>query len=403
MRDHQDLSFDVDLQDGTVKAIRGPGGLEYLTREGHALLVEDVEPINALRKAMSEAFYSKASPVPAIVDTDVGIDFSGQRGKRDDEPVPQLAVETQMGDAFDKLLQNLREAASGRKEMDEASWSQRYTLRKAQVATINMHAPVSTANTAGEFTLFPPYVDLMEAKREAERYEADEAERNWRLQEEKKRQKEDAAKQKRMTKQQQAQAIKEEERLRKLTLKGMKGKGKGKDKGKDKGMADDSDDSPMAGPSKGKQKGKGKGKDKDKGFAEAAPQPQQPQQPGKKQKQPKGKGGDANGGRSHPSMPSGAAVDLPAPWVAVPDPNTGRLYYWNQNTNDVSWTAPPNSRSQPSPSSPTQRAQAAPLPQAQQDMWNSTVAFMQQQQQMMQMAGFGMPAQMPDPNYQGYQ
>merc|ERR1712136_291296 len=32
--------------------------------------------------------------------------------------------------------------------------------------------------------------------------------------------------------------------------------------------------------------------------------------------------------------------NLQAPWVAVTDSKSGRLYYWNQGTNEVTWTPP---------------------------------------------------------------
>merc|ERR1712137_1452420 len=107
---------------------------------------------------------------------------------------------------------------------------------------------------------------------------------------------------------------------------------------------DDSDSSPGPSKGKGKDKGKTKGKAKEDNYAEPAPQQAQ----GKKQKQQKGgKGGES--GRSQQSAPaSSGSSSLPAPWVAVPDPNSGRMYYWNQSTNEVSWTPPTGGRGQPS-------------------------------------------------------
>merc|ERR1712242_582781 len=38
--------------------------------------------------------------------------------------------------------------------------------------------------------------------------------------------------------------------------------------------------------------------------------------------------------------------NLPAPWVAVPDPNSGRFYYWNQLTDEVTWQLPQQQQQQ---------------------------------------------------------
>merc|ERR1712032_663285 len=96
--------------------------------------------INNLRAAISNSFYAKASPVPTTVETDDGIDFSGQRGRRDDEPVPQIAAESDMGAALDKLMAVVREAAAGRQDtMDETAWAERCILHRQTIQTISMH------------------------------------------------------------------------------------------------------------------------------------------------------------------------------------------------------------------------------------------------------------------------
>merc|ERR1712151_888334 len=129
-------------------------------------------------------------------------------------------------------------------------------------------------------------------------------------------------------------------------------------------------------------------------------QQQQQQQSGKAQKQQKGnkKGGnqDTTSSPKNRSQPSSAAPaynhdssDLPPPWVSVPDPNSGKMYYWNQTTNETTWNHPGKQ-----PGSPSQRNQRGMQQQTQQDLWTQQVAFMQQQQSVMQqqfMAGFGMP------------
>ena len=90
-----------------------------------------------------------------------------------------------------------------------------------------------------------------------------------------------------------------------------KGKGKGKGKGK----------------SKEKDEVGGKGK-KDKQMAEPSKQPAQ----GKKSKKGSGSQDVAASSEAAGSEPVAMAYtmpDLPAPWVAVPDPSTSRFYYWN--------------------------------------------------------------------------
>merc|ERR1712039_595234 len=108
-----------------------------------------------------------------------------------------------MAAAFDKLLVALRAAAAGRQDIDEATWNRRYILHKPQVAAISMHTPSASSDTSN-FTLFPPLVDLVEAKRNAERQQAEEEERARRSAEEKRRRKEDEQKMKKQAKAQEA-------------------------------------------------------------------------------------------------------------------------------------------------------------------------------------------------------
>ena len=47
--------MDVDLRDGRIYSLKGPGGMELIPSEDQVLLSEDFDVINDLRKALSEA------------------------------------------------------------------------------------------------------------------------------------------------------------------------------------------------------------------------------------------------------------------------------------------------------------------------------------------------------------
>merc|ERR1712190_639067 len=85
------------------------------------------------------------------------------------------------------------------------------------------------------------------------------------------------------------------------------------------------------------------------------PQRKEKPQPKKGKKTTKEEGHAEMGSyESYPYNPvSYEMSNLPAPWVAVPDPNSGRLYYWNQLTNDVTWHPPQQQQQQQLVSSPS--------------------------------------------------
>ncbi|CAE7454105.1 unnamed protein product [Symbiodinium sp. CCMP2592] len=139
LRDHQELYVDVDLMDGRIYSMKGPGGLELTPAEDQVLLCEDIEVINDVRKALSEAFYSKAPPKITTVEGEDGIDFSGTRGRRDDEPVPQVAAEPRVSEALDRLFEVLRECSTRMESIDEETWDKRIRLSKPTRQIIPLH------------------------------------------------------------------------------------------------------------------------------------------------------------------------------------------------------------------------------------------------------------------------
>ncbi|CAE7481272.1 unnamed protein product [Symbiodinium sp. CCMP2456] len=331
LRDHQELYVDVDLMDGRIYSMKGPGGLELTPAEDQVLLCEDIEVINDVRKALSEAFYSKASPKITTVEQEDGIDFSGTRGRRDDEPVPQVAAEPRVSEALDRLFAVLRECSTRMESIDEETWNQRIRLSKPTRQMIPLHQQSSRKAGSGSsdalFTLFEPLTDLAQARAAAERQEQEEAERRRKAEEEKRRRKEmerQAKEEARRQKQQEQQRAREE-------AKRAKGKGKGKDEAKGKGKKDRKQQN-----SYGQQ------------YQQYQPQ-QQPQQPQQQQQQNSKKGRRERGSAQSSAASSSDAQalqqvytmpDLPADWVAVPDQQTGRPYFWNPTTNEVTWTKP---------------------------------------------------------------
>eukprot|EP00931_Biecheleriopsis_adriatica_P048937 TRINITY_DN2828_c0_g2_i1.p1 TRINITY_DN2828_c0_g2~~TRINITY_DN2828_c0_g2_i1.p1 ORF type:complete len:2336 (+),score=540.50 TRINITY_DN2828_c0_g2_i1:45-7052(+) len=318
LREHQELSMDIDLMDGRIYSIKGPGGLELALKDYQVLLAEDMLVVNDLRAAVSEAFFSKAPPKIATVEEEDGIDFSGTRGKRDDEPVPQIADKPRVAEAMNRLLKVLRECSTRMETIDEVTWNRRISLSKSRREVVAMHRSVSRlARTSDQlFTLFEPLVDLAEVRKEAEQKEREEEMRRWQAEQEKQRKKEEERRRKEQEKQEKRlreQQRKEEER--RMAALERKGKGKGKDEGKGKGK-------------KGKQK------------EQSQPQPQKEKRSSRKAESSE----DMTTMAYPPSVGTQPMAyqmpDLPHPWVAVPDPNTQRFYYWNRMTGETTWTKP---------------------------------------------------------------
>lgn len=329
LRDHQELYVDVDLMDGRIYSMKGPGGLELTPAEDQVLLCEDIEVINDVRKALSEAFYSKASPKITTVQEEDGIDFSGTRGRRDDEPVPQVAAEPRVSEALDRLFEVLRECSTRMESIDEETWNQRISLSKPTRQIIPLHQQSSRKAGSSDalFTLFEPLTDLAQARAAAERKEQEEAERRRKAEEEKRRRKEmekQAREEAKRQKHQEQQRAREE-------AKRAKGKGKGKDEAKGKGKKDRKQQNSYGGQQ----------------YQQYQPQPQL-QQPQQHQQQQNSKKGRRGGAQSSAASSSDAQAlqqvytmpDLPQDWVAVPDQQSGRPYFWNPTTNEVTWTKP---------------------------------------------------------------
>lgn len=321
--------MDVDLMDGRIYSMKGPGGLELTPAEDQVLLCEDIEVINDVRKALSEAFYSKASPKITTVQEEDGIDFSGTRGRRDDEPVPQVAAEPRVSEALDRLFEVLRECSTRMESIDEETWNQRISLSKPTRQIIPLHQQSSRKAGSSDalFTLFEPLTDLAQARAAAERKEQEEAERRRKAEEEKRRRKEmekQAREEAKRQKHQEQQRAREE-------AKRAKGKGKGKDEAKGKGKKDRKQQNSYGGQQ----------------YQQYQPQPQL-QQPQQHQQQQNSKKGRRGGAQSSAASSSDAQAlqqvytmpDLPQDWVAVPDQQSGRPYFWNPTTNEVTWTKP---------------------------------------------------------------
>jgi len=324
LRPHQELSFEVDLQSGRVQGIKGPGGLEWRSREDQHLLVEDVKYINEVRTTLSEAFYTKAAPVPMPVDDDEGINFSGTRGRRDDEPVPQIAVESGLAEALSKLLQVLREASSRETSIDEVTWSRRFVLRKPTVETIDMHQAPARRPEQGDarFQLLLPLTDLEQVKVAAEQRQHEDDLRKKRDEEEKRRRKAEAERAKAEAKRKQrAEAAAAEAAARLQMQKGKKGS-KGATKGGAKGPQA-SFGQPLQQP---QQQPQGKGK-------------QRGQQPQATFSQPRRSAVAASGASAGAAGAMAYAMGNTG-WQMTVDPSSNRPYYFNSQTNEVTWTPP---------------------------------------------------------------
>jgi len=329
LRDHQDLYVDVDLMDGRIYSMKGPNGLEHTCTEDQVLLIEDLQVINDLRRALSEAFYSKAPPKITTVEKEEGIDFSGTRGKRDDEPVPQVAAEPRVAEALDRLFQVLRETPTRMHTIDEATWSRRLRLAKSKRQVFPLHRESQRRQGDDLFTLFEPFVDLEQARAEAERKEREEEMRKRQAEEEKRRRKEEERRRKEEEKRMKIEAKREEERR-------AKGKGKGKEgKGK-KGQQQQQQQQPRQKQAQQQQAQQAQ-------QAQAQQQQAQASQSSRRQKQ-KGKKGGASSVDPNTSVLQQPVAytmpDLPEGWVAVQDPLTGQMYYWNQHTNATTWEKP---------------------------------------------------------------
>eukprot|EP00928_Gymnodinium_smaydae_P013423 TRINITY_DN14893_c0_g1_i1.p1 TRINITY_DN14893_c0_g1~~TRINITY_DN14893_c0_g1_i1.p1 ORF type:complete len:1095 (+),score=297.96 TRINITY_DN14893_c0_g1_i1:124-3408(+) len=392
LRSHQDLRFDVDLQDGRIHAIHGPSGLDLRLTDEQLLLVEDLEKINAVRREISLALYVQAPYVKptAMVPGEDGIDFSGSKeGKKDADAVPQLAAESKVAEALNDLLATLRTSAERHFNIDEASWSQRLVLRKPRREVVDMHRTAQHGRKKREanerFDFLEPLTDLVEAKKAAERQQAeeDEAERR-RKEEEKRRKREEAdrrALEKRRREEEAARQWEEQQRRNAARKAEKAGKGGRAQQVRQQQQWQDWDEwyePPSRDQGRGLQlqqqqqrqqqlqlqqqqqqgkKGKGgksAGKEDIKGSASIVPAPsasassrqQRPQQTQQQNQQPR----QQQQQRSS-ATPTTVYDGMPYPWAAVADANTGRYYYWNQQTNEVTWT-PPMPAMPPMPAAP---------------------------------------------------
>eukprot|EP00747_Dinoflagellata_sp_TGD_P102942 gnl/TRDRNA2_/TRDRNA2_168802_c2_seq1.p1 gnl/TRDRNA2_/TRDRNA2_168802_c2~~gnl/TRDRNA2_/TRDRNA2_168802_c2_seq1.p1 ORF type:complete len:673 (-),score=181.71 gnl/TRDRNA2_/TRDRNA2_168802_c2_seq1:82-2100(-) len=364
LRSHQELSFDMDAQEGRILAIHSLNGMDFTLNQDQVLLVEDVAKIQAVRSAMSEAFF--CGETRKLQSNEDGINFWG--GKREAEEVPQLSVESKVPEALKDLIDTLREAAQRNTTMSEATWNSRIFLRKPARRLVDMHQEAKAAKRAlaarggnlrnAEFKLFEPITDLMAVKKEAEEEQRREDERRRIQEEEKRRKKEEERRQreeeKRQKKYEEQRRKEEMMALKRAEALAAKGRGKGK-RGQAqaeampqrnmKGGWQDQWNMPYQQQQGQQQNPKGQkekqGKKQQQQQQQMQPGPQAHPKRGAKAQKDAGAEGDASWGNF--SLDPAALLQrgpLPPPWAAVTDPNTGRPYYWNQVTNEVSWTPP---------------------------------------------------------------
>jgi hypothetical protein len=332
-----------------------------------------------VRGAISKGFFTKEKVKVAEEDTDKGLEFTGFQGRRDDEVVPQIFSSNEPAEKLKEFVSLMREVSKRNETISEKEWNSRFILRKATMQTIDMHRSASrnsgrAFDPDSEFTLLEPLTDLMQAKRYAEQQQEEEDRRKREGEEMKRRKKEEEQRRKmedkKNKKTEDMRRKQEDQRLAAEAKKFAKGKGKG-GKAQQK-AAEQAARAEQEAWARQQQAPQAKGKAK----AEAKAKKKQDQQ----QKGGKGAGSKDLSSTSSSQQGPGASYgkgggggDIPSlspPWVAVPDPSSGRFYYWNQQTNEVSWTSPSGSGSASnSPSS--QQAQA--------NMW-----MMQQQQAFMQ-------------------
>ena len=132
--------------------------------------------------------------------------------------------------------------------------------------------------------------------------------------------------------------------------------GNDKGTGKDEGSGSGSGKGALRHDNKGKGKSRGKDKDKDddsdsgsnitqlcssdeREFGGVRLAPRKADEDAVPDKQNE-EGDDDERRHMFAAAPFSYLPNLPPPWVAVPVPNTKGLYYWNQITNEVSWTHP---------------------------------------------------------------
>lgn len=180
-------------------------------------------------------------------------------------------------------------------------------LHKPLLQTVDMHS-----QPQGVFMLFNPMTDLVQAKRDAERAQEEEEERKRRLEEEKRRKKEEE----RRKKEDEKQRRREEEQEKKRAAVAKKAKEK---------------------------RAEGKGGRVEQAGRQKGDRHQQHQM--QVQEEPRGKGKKESNRKKGKKKEEYANFPVPvpnlqAPWVAVTDSKSGRLYYWNQGTNEVTWTPP---------------------------------------------------------------
>jgi len=377
LRYHQDLSFDVDLQDGRIHKLSG-FGLDFVVPQNQVLLVEDIQKINEVRMAISRGFYTKEKAKVGDEDRDKGLDFTGFQGRRDDEIVPQVAASAEATTMLSDLIKVIREAGNRFDTIPQAEWNARYILRKPNIQTIDMHRMSSQKDREGNpdesFVLFEPLTDLVQVKRDAEQWEQEEEMRKRQAEESKRREKAESQQRKTMDKksrkQEEMRIKQEEQRAVAQAKKAAKAAGKGMTKAQ-KAEAARFEAEAWAANNEGKgEQPEGKGKSgKGKGKAEPKAKAKAKDKKSKKGEKGGGKDGGKGGGKGDGVSYGYELPNVPPPWVAVPDANTGRFYYWNQQSNEVSWTPPVGS-------SPTSRPAADPA---------GNMLSMQQQQQQMAM------------------
>mmetsp|Transcript_88612 Transcript_88612/g.140010 ORF Transcript_88612/g.140010 Transcript_88612/m.140010 type:complete len:611 (+) Transcript_88612:2-1834(+) len=378
LREFQELSIDVDLQCGRIHTIRSHG-VEFAVPENQVLLVEDIDKINALRQALSNSFWTAAKAKVSEEDQDKGLDFTGYQGRRDDEIVPQIGNSVETLERLNELLTSLRRIGQRNETISEQEWNARCILWKPKIQTVNMHRPslanassISSSSSAprdSDFVFYSPYTDLAQVKRDAEREQEEQEIRRRQQEEEKQRMKRETQKQKAEAKAKaqrlKAEQERERERQRREAQAQAKAKAKAEAKGKGKAKADGKGGKSQE-PQQQQQTQQGKRGRKGKDGPETST-PAQQSQPSSSHGQGKGSKGSGGGNKGGSSPQS----NLPPPWVAVPDPSSGRTYYWNQLTNEVQWEPPSQSSAQP-------------------DSWSHHQQMMMMMQQMYQ-------------NYPGYQ
>jgi len=237
-----------------------------------------------------------------------------------------------VSEALDELFKALREASDRYYTIDEHTWNQRIVLRKSTVQHVDMHCHKGEKrNSEQKFEILRPLTDLTQLKRRAEEQQEEEDQRR-RQQEAEKRRKKDEEKR-------QAQRRHEEEKRALAAQRKAAKTGKAAPRYEEDHRG------------KGRQRehnadGRGGKPQQLQNALQATPQQQQrPSQQQHPQKTKKGNNDRAGNPHAEDAAPTEHTEPLmptylPPPWIPVVDPNTQKYYYWNQLTNDVSWTPP---------------------------------------------------------------